>query len=62
MRRFRHANRSIALAEVTSLVERSSELSAEVVLAQTRSLVADLLAVTGMDGLDATDQIPPLPA
>ena len=35
-------------------------LSAEVVLAQVRSLVADLLAVTGMDPLAATDQIPPL--
>ncbi|MCW2868463.1 MAG: putative rane protein YgaE, family, partial [Marmoricola sp.] len=40
--------------------ERSADLSAEVVLAQARSLVADLLAVTGMEPLAATDQIPPL--
>ena len=28
------------------------------ILAQTRSLIADLLAVSGMDPLAATDQIP----
>ena len=50
----------IALGRATSHVERSSELSAEVVLAQVRSLIADLLAVSGMDPLAATDQIPPL--
>jgi uncharacterized membrane protein YgaE (UPF0421/DUF939 family) len=50
----------IAIGRSTGRVERSSELSAEVVLAQARSLVADLLAVSGMDPLTATDQIPPL--
>jgi uncharacterized membrane protein YgaE (UPF0421/DUF939 family) len=50
----------IAIGRATGRVERSSELSAEVVLAQARSLVADLLAVSGMDPLTATDQIPPL--
>lgn len=55
-------DRLVALARATTEVERSSDLSAEVVLAQVRSLVADLLAVTGMDPLAATDQIPPLPA
>ncbi len=50
----------IAIGRATGRVERSSELSAEVVLAQVRSLVADLLAVSGMDPLTATDQIPPL--
>jgi len=50
----------VALGRATNDVERSSDLSAEVVLAQARSLVADLLAVTGMDPLTATDQIPPL--
>lgn len=39
---------------------RVSALSAEVVLAQTRSLLADLLAVTGLDPLAATDLIPPI--
>lgn len=53
-------DRLVALGRASSLVERSSELSAEVVLAQVRSLVADLLAVSGMDPLVATDQIPPL--
>ncbi len=53
-------DRLVALGRASSQVERTSELSAEVVLAQVRSLVADLLAVTGMDPLAATDQIPPL--
>jgi uncharacterized membrane protein YgaE (UPF0421/DUF939 family) len=53
-------NRLVALGRASSEVERSTDLSAEVVLAQVRSLVADLLAVTGMDPLAATDQIPPL--
>lgn len=53
-------DRLVALGRATSSIERSSELSAQVVLAQVRSLIADLLAVTGMDPLAATDQIPPL--
>jgi uncharacterized membrane protein YgaE (UPF0421/DUF939 family) len=54
-------DRLVALGRATADVERSTELSAEVVLAQVRSLIADLLAVSGMDPLAATDQIPPLP-
>jgi uncharacterized membrane protein YgaE (UPF0421/DUF939 family) len=50
----------IGIGRATGEVERSGDLSAEVVLAQARSLVADLLAVSGMDPLTATDQIPPL--
>ena len=50
----------IDLARRTAELERTPVLSAEVVLAQIRSLLADLLAVTGMDPLAATDQIPPL--
>ena len=50
----------IRIGRATGQVERSDDLSAEVVLAQARSLVADLLAVSGMDPLTATDQIPPL--
>jgi uncharacterized membrane protein YgaE (UPF0421/DUF939 family) len=49
----------VELARRSSELPRSQVLSAEVVLAQTRSLLADLLAVTGMDPLEATDQIPP---
>jgi uncharacterized membrane protein YgaE (UPF0421/DUF939 family) len=53
-------DRLVAVGRATARVERSRGLSSEVVLAQIRSLVADLLAVTGMDSLAAVDQIPPL--
>jgi len=43
----------------TAEVERVADLSADVVLAQIRSLVVDLLQVTGMDVLEATDALPP---
>jgi len=49
------------LAGRSSGLVRSPALSAEVVLAQIRSILADLLAVTGLDPLAATDLIPPLP-
>jgi uncharacterized membrane protein YgaE (UPF0421/DUF939 family) len=42
----------------TTTLERTPVLSAEVVLAQIRSLIADLLAISGMDALDATEHIP----
>lgn len=43
----------------TAQVERSHDLSAEVVLAQVRSIVVDLLQLTGLDVTEATDAIPP---
>lgn len=43
----------------TAEVERVSELSADVVLAQIRSIIVDLLQITGMDVLEATDALPP---
>jgi hypothetical protein len=52
-----------ALLEVaagTSRVERGEGLSAEVVLAQVRSVVADLLRITGMGVIESTDAVPPL--
>jgi len=52
--------RLIELGERSAHLPRSSQLSAEVVLAQARSLLADLLAVTGLDPLEATDAIPPV--
>ncbi len=52
-------DRLVALGRETSRVEPATDLSAGVVLAQVRSLIADLLAVSGMDPLAATDQIPP---
>jgi len=48
----------VALGRTTATVEHSDDLSAEVVLAQVRSIIADLLAVCGMDPLEATDAIP----
>ncbi len=51
----------VAAGVRTVSVGRAPELSAEVVLAQMRSLIADLLSVTGLDPLEATDQVPRLP-
>ena len=34
-------------------------LSAEVILAQIRSVVVDLLLLTGLDQLESTDALPP---
>jgi uncharacterized membrane protein YccC len=50
----------ISVGIATSEVARSDDLSAEVVLAQLRSIVADLLLLTGMDSFEATDAIPPV--
>jgi hypothetical protein len=51
----------LAVGEASGLVERTEELTAEVVLAQLRSVVVDLLMVTGMDQLQSTDALPPPP-
>ena len=48
----------VALGRATASVEHSDDLSAEVILAQVRSIIADLLALCGMDPLEATDMIP----
>jgi uncharacterized membrane protein YgaE (UPF0421/DUF939 family) len=50
----------VAVGVATSEVERSDDLSAEVILGQLRSVVADLLLLTGMDPFEATDAIPPV--
>ena len=50
----------VELGQASSHLIRTEGLSGEVVLAQFRSIVADLLMVTGMDPMDATDAIPPL--
>ncbi|MGI9155222.1 MAG: FUSC family protein [Marmoricola sp.] len=50
----------IALGRASAGMERSSGLSGEVVLAQIRSIIADLLSVSGMAPFESTDQIPPL--
>jgi uncharacterized membrane protein YgaE (UPF0421/DUF939 family) len=51
----------VAVGMGTARVERSEVLSAEVVLAQLRSTIADLLVLTGLDALEATDLLPPPP-
>lgn len=48
----------LAVATSTGVVERTDDLSVEVVLAQIRSVIADLLVLTGMDPLEATDALP----
>jgi uncharacterized membrane protein YgaE (UPF0421/DUF939 family) len=50
----------IRLGVVTSRLERSDSLSGQVVLAQARSIIADLLAVGGMGLLEATSAVPPM--
>jgi uncharacterized membrane protein YgaE (UPF0421/DUF939 family) len=50
----------LAVAAATGQVERTDDLSAEVILAQIRSVIADLLLLTGMDALEATDALPPV--
>ncbi|MGC4110732.1 MAG: FUSC family protein [Nocardioides sp.] len=49
----------VAVGIATSELERSEDLSSEVVLSQLRAIVADLLLLTGMDSFEATDAIPP---
>jgi uncharacterized membrane protein YgaE (UPF0421/DUF939 family) len=49
----------LRVGEGTSEVERVADLSADVVLAQIRSIIVDLLQMTGMDVLEATDALPP---
>lgn len=51
----------IVVGEMSGRVERSRQLAAEVILAQLRSIVADLLMVSGMGQLEASDAIPPPP-
>jgi uncharacterized membrane protein YgaE (UPF0421/DUF939 family) len=51
----------IQVGEATGLVERADELTAEVVLAQLRSVVVDLLLLTGMTQAESSDALPPPP-
>jgi hypothetical protein len=51
----------LAVAAATGLVERTDELTAEVILAQLRSVVVDLLMLTGLDQIESTDALPPPP-
>lgn len=49
----------LAVAQETGRVERSPLLSTEMVLGQLRSVVADLLLLTGLDEIESTDALPP---
>ena len=51
----------LAVGEATAAVERAESMNAEVVLVQLRSLVVDLLVMTGVDQLEAVDALPPPP-
>jgi hypothetical protein len=49
----------LAIGDATARVERSPALSAEVVLAQIRSIIVDLLQLTGLDVVEASVALPP---
>ncbi len=51
----------LAVADASGRVERTEALSAEAILAQLRSVAVDLLMVSGMGQLEATDALPPPP-
>lgn len=51
----------LAVGEQSGQVERAAEMTAEVVLAQLRSVVVDLLLLTGMDDEAASNALPPPP-
>lgn len=50
----------LAVGAGTGRVERTNELSVDVILAQIRSVTADLLEITGLDPLEASDALPPV--
>jgi uncharacterized membrane protein YgaE (UPF0421/DUF939 family) len=51
----------LAVGQATGQVERTADLNTDVLLAQIRSVVADLLLLTGLDELESTDALPPPP-
>ncbi|CAB4686958.1 MAG: hypothetical protein F2667_00925 [Actinobacteria bacterium] len=51
----------LRVGEGSGIVERSDVMTAEVVLAQLRAVVVDLLLLTGMGQLESTDALPPPP-
>jgi uncharacterized membrane protein YgaE (UPF0421/DUF939 family) len=53
--------RLIAVAAASARVPRSTNLSTEVILAQVRSIVVDLLQACGFDQDAALDSVPPMP-
>jgi hypothetical protein len=51
----------IQVGEASGLVERADEMTAEVVLVQLRSVVVDLLLLTGLNQIESTEALPPPP-
>lgn len=51
----------LSVGHATGQVERSEVLAAEAILAQLRSVIVDLLLLTGLDALESTDALPPPP-
>ncbi len=51
----------LAVGDASGRVERSEEMTAEVVLVQLRSVVVDLLVLTGMSQVESTEALPPPP-
>jgi uncharacterized membrane protein YgaE (UPF0421/DUF939 family) len=51
----------IQVGEASGMVERAEEMTAEVVLVQLRSVVVDLLLLTGLDQIESTEVLPPPP-
>jgi uncharacterized membrane protein YgaE (UPF0421/DUF939 family) len=51
----------LQVGEATGLVERAEEMTAEVVLAQLRSVVVDLLLLTGLSQVESTEALPAPP-
>lgn len=51
----------VAVGDATGAIERADELSAHAILALLRSIIVDLLMVTGDGQFDATDALPPPP-
>src|SRR3954454_2952454 len=49
----------LLVGQASGLVERAEALSAEVVLAQLRSVIVDLLLLTGLDQIESTEALPP---
>ena len=50
----------ISLGTATARIDRTAGLSSQVVLVLVRSIIADLLAVSGMDPMEATAAFPPM--
>ncbi|MCW2764815.1 MAG: hypothetical protein JWO11_774 [Nocardioides sp.] len=51
----------VALGEASGTVERADEMTAEVVLVQLRSVIVDLLLLTGLNEVESTQALPPPP-